>query len=488
MKKYLFIFLCLLATYSTAGQFNRGQISEPYIDSANPHFTGSLTVDGNAEFNSDVNIDHKVTVGSGTSTGNFTVSGTLLNTSSTTVYGSVDANNVNVNEGVLTEVTITGTTLYLTISSVEALFRSDTGFNSNLIRKTIPQAGINLSANTVYWLVANYNSGNPVYQALTSNTTINNSTIIPVARISMDGTTMDYHIDYGTVGRSAAIRNFDRAMRIRGVGGIERESGFTLTETATRIVNVAAGVCWFGLDRISTTAVVQNGAGIDSDMWYHQAGNWTKMTISSYNVTNYDDGTDIQQVGAGKYVVNWIFRNIANKEEVDIVLGTGNYNAGQAEASTLPALPPEVQNFYVLCGRIIVLRNASSAYAIESAINTVFQTAAVSDHGDLSGLTDPVDHLWAVANDGSRTAQTILGNITLSAGSVLETPKLNVTSTATVTTSLTSPIVYVASVTANNTAGLMLGDDANNGIFINDGGNVSIGKKSAELFLDIEGG
>ena len=46
---------------------------------------------------------------------------------------------------------------------------------------------------------------------------------------------------YKYIGRGATVRNFDRVMRTRGASGIERESGLTISETATRVVNIAAG-------------------------------------------------------------------------------------------------------------------------------------------------------------------------------------------------------------------------------------------------------
>ncbi len=315
------------------------------------------------------------------------------------------------NEGLLTAPIITDAGgLTLNITSVDVLIRSDVNWEDGLLYRAVPAiSNLSVTNNATNWIIVNWNNGNPIYQAVTSNETINNSTIIPVARIFMYSGTLDYQVLYGTVGRSASIRNFDRIMRIRGIGGTERESGFAITETATRIVNVAFGVVWFGVNRISLGAIVQGGSGVLSDLWYHSGGSWTKTTITQYNNTQYDDGNNLVSLGVGKYTINWIFRNITSNE-IDIVLGTGNYNSAQAEASLLPPLPPAITGFYVLCGRIIVQNGADTAYAIENVSINSFQSAATTDHGDLSGLTDD-DHVQYLLANGTRT---LTGNLTIS--------------------------------------------------------------------------
>jgi len=70
---------------------------------------------------------------------------------------------------------------------------------------------------------------------------LNNSDALPVSRIMMVGGDICDIMLYKYIGRGATVRNFDRVMRTRGASGIERESGLTISETATRVVNIAAG-------------------------------------------------------------------------------------------------------------------------------------------------------------------------------------------------------------------------------------------------------
>ena len=85
-------------------------------------------------------------------------------------------------------------------------------------------------------------------------------------------------------------------------------------------------------------------------LYSHVAGVYTKTTITAYNNTQYDDGTTLQTLGAGKYAVNWVFRDVNdNQKEALIVLGSGNYTLVQAQASQVPAtLPAEISATTIL--------------------------------------------------------------------------------------------------------------------------------------------
>src|SRR5574343_626930 len=316
------------------------------------------------------------------------------------VRHELDELNLTENEGVTAEPTITqiGPNL-LQISGVEANFRAASDFTGILHHCQIATQTVTVTDNAVNWISAVYNNGHPYFTSATANTAINEATVIPVARVYIVSGVLVYTLKYGSVGHSAAIRNFARVMRIRGNGGIERESGLNISETGTRVVNLTSGYAWFGVNRVALDAIAQGGTGVDSDIWYHSGGAWTSAAATAYNNTQYDNGTDIATLTSNRYTVNWIFRNISTNA-VDIVLGRGDYTQAQAEAAMLPALPPEIQYFYVLCGRIIVQKSAATAYAIELASNSTFQTAAVTDHGELTGLSDNDHPQYVLAASG----------------------------------------------------------------------------------------
>jgi hypothetical protein len=302
---------------------------------------------------------------------------------------SLYADNTAFTEGVVTDPTITDAAgVAVAVTSCDVLVRSNSawGGDERLYRMSVPAtSSLAMTDNAVNYVYVTWNLGSPVYAATTDRYTINFSDRVPVARVGMESGTIEYQLIYGYVAKGATSRNQDRVLKTRGRGGIERESGLGLSESATRVVSIGSGYVWFGLRRISIDAVTSGVGGTILQLWYHSSGVWTKSTITQYNNTQYDNGTNLATLTANRYAVNWIYRNIITNE-IDIILGTGDYTLAQAEASTLPAIPEFVAAFYVLCGRIIVQKSASTATTIENVVTTTFNQAAVSNHEDLSGL------------------------------------------------------------------------------------------------------
>lgn len=118
--------------------------------------------------------------------------------------------------------------------------------------------------NAVNYIYVDWNSGSPIYKATTNRDTLNNSDALPVARVNIVSGNICDQLLYQYIGRGATVRNFDRVMKTRGVTGIERESGLTISETATRVVNIGSGFAWFGLARKTLDAIVMGGVGVTS--------------------------------------------------------------------------------------------------------------------------------------------------------------------------------------------------------------------------------
>jgi hypothetical protein len=302
---------------------------------------------------------------------------------------SLTGENVNVNEGTLTDPTIVDLGgLAISVSSVDCLIRSDGlyGNDGHLYRATIPAvASMALTDNAVNHLYATWNSGSPVYGITTNRSILNLSDVLPVARLNVMSGAVHSKLVFGFMGRSAGIRWLLREVRITyPVGGVH-ESGLGVTETATRVVHIGAGTAWFVLNHLVLDGIAQGGAGVTSYLLHHTAGNWVRTSISQYNNTQYDNGTNLATLTNNRYAVNWVYRSLAN-EEIIIILGTGDYFAADAVSSSVPAAPQYISEFYYLCGRIIVQKNASSAYLIENTTTTQFGTGTVTDHNDLDGL------------------------------------------------------------------------------------------------------
>ena len=336
---------------------------------------------------------------------------------------SLYADNGPFNEGMVTDPTISDTAgVAVSITSADVMIRSSAlwGGDERLYRRTVPaNTALPMADNALNYIYVTWNSGSPIYAATTDRSLLTHSLNIPVGRVEMSSGNIEYSILYGYLSKGSAVRNIDRIMRINNDGGIQRESGLGLSETATRVVNIGSGYTWFGLTRLPIDAVVMGAVGVTSHLRYHSSGAWTSATITQYNNSQYDNGTNLVSLGVGRYAVNWVYRNIVTSE-IDIVLGNGNYTLSQAEASQRPPRPSVLDAFYVLCGRIISQNGATAATVIESVSNVSFNQAAVSVHNDLSGLqggtTGEYYHMTSAQHTALGVASSIAAGTPASGG------------------------------------------------------------------------
>jgi len=286
--------------------------------------------------------------------------------------------------GVLTAPTITvdagGATF--SASSVKALLFSQTGWTGDLKTYTIPAAsGLALTDQSANYLVVSYNSGTPVYSVTTNVGNIDNSAIVGATLLWRNGTAVHYQpINWGLSTASRLNRRLVQTNRYQWA------SGLALGESTGNVITVGAGVIWYGVNQYNETA--QTSASSNAEFWYHSAGAWTSSTVSTYNNTQYDNGTNLASLAASQYAVNWVYRYIdgSGLPKIAYVLGTGSYNLNQAITASVPTPPAILSTMAILVGRIIVQNGAATATEIDSAFTQVFSGTTVADHNSLGGL------------------------------------------------------------------------------------------------------
>ena len=86
-----------------------------------------------------------------------------------------------------------------------------------------------------------------------------------------------------------------------------------------------------------------------------------------------------------------------------------------AENADRPAVPDHVTEHSVYLGRLVFQKSGASALSIISGFETELAGAVVTDHGELTGLSDD-DHTQYVLEDGSRglSADWDAGNYNIS--------------------------------------------------------------------------
>jgi len=240
-----------------------------------------------------------------------------------------------------------------------------------------------LTNNTTNYIVVNYNSGTPIFQNITNVDLITESNIVPVRTIYRNETDL-YGIGWSSLADGLPNKLHMRIVKTDRFGW---ESGVTLSESAGRIVNTTSGRIWYGAVR---TSILSHTSATDEwSFWYHLAGVWTEnKTTTTYNNTQYDNGTNLIVAQNNKYLVNWIYRCSCNPARGSYVLGNQQYDTiADAKSSQPPELPSVLNSVHFLVGRIIVLRGATSGI-VESSFGKQFTSSPVTTHNNLTGLND----------------------------------------------------------------------------------------------------
>lgn len=239
-----------------------------------------------------------------------------------------------------------------------------------------------LTNNVSNYLVADYNSGNPIVKVITDVNLINETTVVPVFTAYRNNNYLHtQHWDALGVALANKIhQSIVKTQRYR------RESGLAIAEVPTRYLTLSSGVVWVGAVRVSVDAI--NTQTNNLFLWYHSGGNWTTTITTQYNNSQYDNGTNLVELTANRYAVNWIYRGIESQKHMYIVLGTEDYTLAQAQEAKVPTIPTAISSHAMLVAKLIVQKSGDAALSLQSVFDPQFTVAAAggsSVHNDLTG-------------------------------------------------------------------------------------------------------
>ncbi len=256
-----------------------------------------------------------------------------------------------------------------------------------------------LTDNAMNYVYVDYNGGSPTISATTDYTTLDHSSQFILGCVYREGTTL-YILEAGQEMDDFMHHNYRRGWEEER---FVRVSGIVTSETGTRNLAITAGAFYAAFERFETNAVDTSGA--DTFTYYYRdgAGGWTKVTgETQIDNLHYDDGSGtLAELTANRYGVHWVFMLCNN--DVAVVYGQGDYTLAQAKGAEVPSsLPNVVQEAGFVIAKIIIQKNASSFYSVETPWTTYFEGSIVTDHGALAGLGDD-DHTQYVHNTTART-------------------------------------------------------------------------------------
>lgn len=273
----------------------------------------------------------------------------------------------------------------ITIGTGEYLLYNDGTYNSpTLNRYKITGGTFNPTSGITSYIVANYNSGTPIVEMITDVTPINQSDIIPIVTVFNDAGSIKYLL-WDLMAQGLANKLSHRLVKTDRFRA--EPNGFLITESTGRVVNITSGKIWYGATFVALDAIKSDVGGQEMTLYYHSAGVWTSTTITQYNNSQYDNGTNLVSLTPNKYAVNWLYR-VLNQGSLQtlVVLGTSAYGTlAEASDSVPPSnLPALFTNFSLFVGRIIVKTSDPTASKIDTASTMVF--SGITMHNGLSGL------------------------------------------------------------------------------------------------------
>jgi hypothetical protein len=255
-------------------------------------------------------------------------------------------------------------------------------FRGALQEHHLEPANLYIAPDELTYVVATYNSGNPIYSTTTDVLDISESDVVPVYTVYRQNGNA-YVQGWYDLGDGLANKLHQRHVFIQRV---ERQSGLIIDTLNTRNVQLTGGIIWRG----GQQNTLDDFNSLDDSLYFYSydGTNWNYQTTEEINRTNYQTPTGLAATGNNRYVVNWLFRGVGTGPTMFYVVGTENYLKLQdAEASQIPAnLPNIIQKFGFPVGRIIIEKSATEVTEINSYFDKTFTQQVITEHNNLGGL------------------------------------------------------------------------------------------------------
>lgn len=267
------------------------------------------------------------------------------------------------------------------IASANVTLHENGNNSGDIIEYVIPSiTNLALTDGVVNYVVADYNSGTPIYKNVTDVNLINESNVLPIYTVYRSGLNIKY-IDWDSLGEGLANKLHERFVKTER---FKYESGLILSESGTRNIDISAGKSWHGAVRTSHNAFASTTDQLVH--WYPVAGVWNSSLTTQFTNNQYNDGVDLQTLTSGFYTNVNVYRTESNNENAGFVLGNSFKSLAEAENADLPDIPTNLTNLGIYVGRFIIKGNDVNSSSTISAFSSMVQGSAVTNHNNLGGL------------------------------------------------------------------------------------------------------
>ena len=321
-------------------------------------------------------------------------------------------------------------------------------------------------ADTLYYVVLNYNDGLPTIGIITALQNFNDN--IPIGSVMKDTDDIVHYIS-GCFRLQNGVANLHyRAFEIRQ---LELTSGNTIAYSGTDNFTMTAGVVYEGINRLTQDAY---NSAIDTFQYIYSdgAGSWTTVSGNAIDYGHYDDGDGtLGSVGVAKTSCHWVYRHV-DDGDVYVLYGTDSYTTAEAEVAQIPTGPNHLTQFGCLIGKIIAPYAGGSFIKVQMVTDVVFTGTSVATHNDLGGLNDgDYKHLTAAEKALSDTAAQSGANADITSITAL--------------TQITRATGGTFDIAIGNASGDDFTVDTNKLVVEGDTGNVGIGATTPTAILDV---
>lgn len=344
-------------------------------------------------------------------------------------FKTSDSTNQVYYAGTVTQPTITdnGTGLINIGSCVVNLFPSSNN-TGPCGQFTIPALNNQqLTANTYYYIIANYNSGTPIFQIITDNNLITHSDIINIIQINWQNESsinMLHKFSTGNYGLGLPNKTGHRLIHTERFG---YESGLGVTKDITNHLLIEAGRLWYDGEMLSFSPVDTNSTQFIH--YFKTAGVWTPLMRNTLDVTNYNNGTNLVPLSGGRYSKSWIYRCVGDNGTIFVLSGEGDYRSSDLATAIEPSKPPLIAKMGVLLSSIVIIKNGTTITEQKFWLENQAFGSSVVDHNSTLGIDGA--GTYHLTQSAAATAETgplaTIGNVTGDLTGVADGSQFNIT-------------------------------------------------------------
>ena len=243
--------------------------------------------------------------------------------------------------------------------------------------------GNTTTTDTLIYIGVDYNGGSPIY-VVKSSDTWNFNTEFPLGSvINVSGNIAIYNNPWWV---SDGISHITERFQSAGKQKDTRVGGLILGESGVRNITMSAGQILDLLNKHPISALDTSVSG-HFVTFYYNGTSWISAQATQWPNTQYNDiATGLSSVGPNEYCNLWFYATTFDR--VCMLYGQKKFSiAADASTEATPTfMPPELDKFGILIGRILFQGTNPLLRTLNSASDGAFISPVTNAHNNLAGL------------------------------------------------------------------------------------------------------